>query len=112
MFVVVDRSADAASRTTRQVNRGSAGMRDDIAAVITRYPAARFALVGLTAHEPHWTGRCPVTCGACSRFLRRSAPRIPGSKRILRGRQIFCDISSIQATSNIRAHERPAVSQL
>ncbi len=50
VFVVIDRSASAAVEDYGAGEPRSAGMRADIAAVITRYPAARFAVVGCAAH--------------------------------------------------------------
>jgi hypothetical protein len=49
VFVVIDRSASAGVEDYGAGEPRSAGMRDDIAAVITRYPAARFAVVGCAA---------------------------------------------------------------
>jgi hypothetical protein len=48
VFLVVDRSADASIEDYRDGEPRIAAMRDDIATVIAQYPAARFALVGLT----------------------------------------------------------------
>lgn len=45
VFLIVDRSADSAVDDYGAGEPRLAGMRDDIAAVITQYPAARYALV-------------------------------------------------------------------
>lgn len=49
VFLVVDRSADANVADYRDGEPRIAAMRNDIVAVTTQYPAARFALVGLTS---------------------------------------------------------------
>lgn len=49
VFLVVDRSADSAIDDYGAGRPRLAGMRDDIAAVINQYPAARYALVTFTS---------------------------------------------------------------
>lgn len=49
VFLVVDRSAGANAEDYGNGEPGIAGMRDDIAAVIKQYPAARYALIGFTS---------------------------------------------------------------
>jgi hypothetical protein len=49
VFVVIDRSAGAGVEDYGAGKPRSAGMQDDIAAVLKQYPAARFAVVGCAA---------------------------------------------------------------
>ncbi|MGA7134031.1 MAG: hypothetical protein WBZ15_17115 [Mycobacterium sp.] len=48
VFLIVDRSADSDVQDYGTVESRIAGMRDDIAALINQYPAARYALVSFT----------------------------------------------------------------
>jgi len=49
VFLIVDRSADSGVRDYGTGESRIAGMRDDIAALINQYPAARYALVSFTS---------------------------------------------------------------
>ncbi|OBF94357.1 hypothetical protein A5773_16350 [Mycobacterium sp. 852014-52450_SCH5900713] len=107
VFLVVDRSADSGVDDYGAGEPRIAGMRDDVAAVIKQYPAARYALVGFASRasldwplaEDVWSLRPTVAAigpenagsdvngGAADNVLRyqliQAAQQYPGSRNVV-----------------------------
>ena len=66
VFLVVDRSPDMRVEDLPGGKSRMAGARDDMAALIDRYPGARFAVISFATNR-RWTGRCRRTPGVCGR---------------------------------------------